>query len=305
MWLATAFALLLLQSPELERNRSIELAGIGFRAGNYVDAQRHIREVLRSEPDNSYANDFLATTYVLQDNLEAALKYWNRIGEPRIADVRTEPPLPINPILWDRAFAFSPAAALSLADFDDTKARINSLGVLSRFRFELVPVRSVGLAPAGQDFDVILHALPAGVFGAGWPGATIALARGLPYETIQYDIRNIRSSGLNLSTLARWDAQKRRVWLRASEPIHRNPRHRVEVSLDARNEMWDIGVEQFTIRKTEAVVSIQSHANARWSWASGLRASNRTSGKLDDRKGFLLTYEASIRHRVLSYRSGA
>ena len=141
--------------------------------------------MLRSEPDNSYANDFLATTYVLQDNLEAALKYWNRIGEPRIADVRTEPPLPINPILWDRAFAFSPAAALSLADFDDTKARINSLGVLSRFRFELVPVRSVGLAPAGQDFDVILHALPAGVFGAGWPGATVAPLHGafLP-ETI-------------------------------------------------------------------------------------------------------------------------
>ena len=99
MWLATAFALLLVQSLELEKNRAIELAGIEFRAGNYVEAQRHIRQVLRNEPRNAYANDFLATTYLLQDNPEAALKYWNRTGAPRIADVRTEPAVPINPIL--------------------------------------------------------------------------------------------------------------------------------------------------------------------------------------------------------------
>ena len=101
--------------------------------------------------------------------------------------------MPINPILWDRAFAFSPAAGLSLADFEDTKARLDSLGVLSRYRFEFVPA---GLA--GQDFDVVVHALPANVFG-GWPGAVVALARGFPYQTLQYDIHNIRSAGLNLS----------------------------------------------------------------------------------------------------------
>src|SRR5262245_19651391 len=164
MWLAAAFALMLLQSPELEKDRAIELAGAGFRDGNYVEAQRTIRQVLRSEPGNAYANDFLATTYLLQDNVEAALKYWNRIGEPRIGDVRTEPALPTNPILWDRSFAFSPAADLSLEDFENTKARIDSLGVLSRFRFELVPDNS-----AGKDFNVVVHALPADVFGAGWP----------------------------------------------------------------------------------------------------------------------------------------
>jgi len=294
MWLATALALLLFQSPPLEKNRAIELAGIGFRAGNYVEAQRHIRKVLRSEPGDAYANDFLATTYLLQDNPEAALKYWNRIGAPRIADVRTEPEVPVNPILWDRAFAFSPAAALSLTDFEDTKARVDSLGVLARYRFEFVPIGA-----AGEDFDIVVRTLPANTFG-GWPGAIVALARGLPYQTIQYDLRNIQSAGLNVSTLARWDSQKRRLWLQASGPIHRDPRHRVEVSLDARNEVWDTGAEQFRLRKTEAAVNIRSQPNARWSWASGVRASSRTSGKLGDRNGFLLTYEASVRRRILS-----
>ncbi len=294
MWLTTALALLLFQSPELEKNRALELAGIGFRAGNYVDAQRHIRRVLRSDPSNAYANDFLATTYLLQDNPEAALKYWNRIGAPRIADVRTEPVMSINPILWDRAFAFSSATVLSLVDFEDTKARLDSLDVLSRYRFEFVPVGATG-----EDFDVVVHALPAGVVG-GWPRTAVALARGLPYQTLQYDVHNIHSAGLNVSTLARWDAQKQRIWLRASKPIGRNPRHRVDVSVDARNEMWDTGLEQFAIRKSEALVRIQTQTNARWSWTSGLRASNRRSAKLNDRNGFLLTYQASLSHRLVS-----
>src|SRR5262245_7449528 len=151
MWLTAALALLFLQAPHLENNRAIELAAIGFRTGNYVEAQRHIRQVLRSEPGDAYANDFLATTYLLQENPEAALKYWNRIGAPHVADVRTEPGAPVNPILWDRAFAFSRAAQLSLADFEDTKARFDSLGVLSRYRFEFVQ------EGAGDDFDVVVH----------------------------------------------------------------------------------------------------------------------------------------------------
>jgi hypothetical protein len=292
MWLATALALLLFQSPQVEKNRAIELAGIGFRAGNYVQAQRHIRKVLRSEPDDAYANDFLATTYLLQNNPEAALKYWNRIGAPRIADIRTEPETPVTTILWDRAFAFSPAAPLSLKDFEDTKARIDSLGVLVRYRFEFMPVGA-----AGEDFDIVLRALAANSFG-GWPGTIVALARGLPYQTVQYDLRNIRSAGLNVATLARWDSQKRRLWLQASEPIHRDPRHRVELSLDGRDEGWNTGAQQFRLRKTEAAISIRSQA--RWSWANRVRASSRTSGKTGDRNGFLLTYEASIRRRVLS-----
>src|SRR5262249_51914072 len=40
--------------------------------------------------------------------------------------------------------------------------------------------------------------------------------------------------------------------------------------------------------------------NARWSWTTGLRASNRRSAKPGDRNGFLLTYEASVGHRLFS-----
>jgi hypothetical protein len=292
MWIAAALALFVFQSPAVEHERAIELAGVGFRAGNYAEAQRYIRKALRSQPDDAYSNDFLATLYLLQDNTEAALKYWNRIGAPRIENVRTGPDVPLNPILWDRSFAFSPGSTLSLTDFENTKARMESLDVFSRLRFELLP--------AGDNFDIVVHPLTRGWSAGGWPGMALSLGRGLPYQTVQYDLANVRSTGTNLSMLVRWDSQKRRVSFGMSGPIKRNPERRFEISMDARDEVWAIEDSQFPIKKLKVSASVKSQVNARWSWTSGIHASTRRSGKAEDRNGVLLTYEAQLRHRVFS-----
>ena len=102
MWTIAALYLFLLQSPESEHRRAldlaaagnveqakailvteqeknpgdkrfpIELAAIGFKAGNYREARRHIHRALRIDPDDVYANDFVATVYLLQNNTESA-----------------------------------------------------------------------------------------------------------------------------------------------------------------------------------------------------------------------------------------
>ena len=274
MWTIAALSLFLLQSPESEHKRAlelaaagnieqakailvteqeknpndkrfpIELAAIGFKAGNYREARRYIHRALRIDPDDIYANDFNATVYLLQNNTEAALKYWNRIGRPHIENVQTDPAVSIDPVLWDRSFAFSPASTLTLEDFRNTKARLEFLDVLSLARFEFVPV--------GESFDVVLHPIPrTGGIGTGKLSTVAALARGLPYQTVEFDFRNLRSAGLNVSSLLRWDPQKRRAWVRAAGPIQKNPQRRLDVSVDGRNENWDLSQEEFTIRKAE------------------------------------------------------
>ena len=70
----------------------VELAGVAFRQKNYPQAIRRLRQATRLEPGDAYANDFLGTAYFLEGNIEASLKYWNRAGKPRIADVREVPP---------------------------------------------------------------------------------------------------------------------------------------------------------------------------------------------------------------------
>ena len=51
-------------------------------ASNAAEAKRNLRTALHRNPDDRYANDFLATLYQLDGNTEAALKYWNRLGKP-------------------------------------------------------------------------------------------------------------------------------------------------------------------------------------------------------------------------------
>ncbi len=116
---------------------TIELAGVAFKQKRYPQAANRMRRALKLAPQDSYANDFLGTVYFLQGNLEASLKYWNRIGKPQIVEVRTESVPQVAPPLLDRAFAFSPASTLQLAEFLATDARIRALGIFPRYQFDL------------------------------------------------------------------------------------------------------------------------------------------------------------------------
>ena len=66
-------------------------------------------------PSDSYANNFLGTAYFLEGNLEASLKYWNRVKSRRSRMFANDPPLRISQALLDHAFAFSPAAIADAA----------------------------------------------------------------------------------------------------------------------------------------------------------------------------------------------
>jgi tetratricopeptide (TPR) repeat protein len=101
----------------------IELAGLAYKRQDFPAAIRDLRQALRLDPDDRYANDFLGTLYFLRQNLDAALQYWNRIGKPRVDAVRAEPEPRIRPALLDRAFAFAPQACLSCATYGPQKPR--------------------------------------------------------------------------------------------------------------------------------------------------------------------------------------
>ncbi len=95
------------------------------------EAARHLRRALRLDPTDSYGNDFLGTVYFLQGNIEAALKYWNRVGKPQIVEVRSQPTPQVNAALLDRALAFAPASVLRLPDLLTTEVRIRGLEIFS------------------------------------------------------------------------------------------------------------------------------------------------------------------------------
>ena len=110
----------------------LAMASSAFRAEHFTEAEKHLKSVLRIHPADHFVNDFLGTTYLLDGNFDAALKYWSRAGKPRVREIHIDPPLQIEAIRLDHTFAFSRASLLTPAAYGETRRRLDSLGVRVR-----------------------------------------------------------------------------------------------------------------------------------------------------------------------------
>lgn len=255
----------------------VELAGIAFKRKNYIQATRDLRKALRLTPNDTYTNDFLGTTYYLQGNLEAALKYWNRVGKPQIVNVREDPTPRISPALLDHAFAFSPAAKLTLPEFLDTSTRVRGLGVFPHYQFDL------NARPDGN-FDAVFRARELNGFGDGKLEALFLLFRGLPFQEINPASFNLGRRAINFDSMFRWDAQKRRIFAGLSGPFERSAKYRWDFTVDLRNENWALRngfagpapvLASFNMRTAVGGFNLASFAGDRFTWSAGAEFSRR------------------------------
>ena len=250
---------------------AIELGGVAFRQKRYSEAARWLRLGLRLNPQDSYVNDFLGTIYFLQGNLEAALKYWNRIDKPQIDSLRIQPGLRTDPALLDRAFAFAPAGTLRLPDFLTTQARIEGLGIFPSYRLGLD-------AKEDGKFDASFDAPERNGFGSTKWEALVSTFRGAFYETLYPEYFNLGGMAENISSLVRWDKEKRRVEAYFSAPAWHNPSYRYRVGVDARNENW-IDPQTLSgalnLRREAVSGEIASFSSGAWSWLAGAELSHR------------------------------
>jgi predicted double-glycine peptidase len=270
----------LLALPELG------LASKAFREENLSEARQHLTAALNVNPSDAYANDFLATVYFLQDNTEAALKYWNRAGKPSVENILIDPPLRTESVLVDRAFAFSRGSVLNLSDFEKTQARLGALGVFSRYRMELSPSSS------NERFDVTLRAAEkAGANYWSW-------ARGLPFQSVTPEISNIGGKAINTGSILRWDPNKRRALLFLQTPVQGNPSRGVRISIDGRDEMWTSESGDFRMKYLRATVEMQGVPSGRWSWTSGATVSNRRFSN-EFAEGVELKYSGSVTRTLI------
>lgn len=256
---------------------SVELAGIAFKQKNYPRTIRRLRQALHSEPNDAYANDFLATTYFLEGNLEASLKYWNRIGKPQIDEVHEDPSPRVSPVLLDHALAFSPAAMLTLPQFLDSQTRIQGLGIFPQFHFDL-SARSDG------NFNLVFRAQELDGFGDSKLESLLLFFQGLPFQEVNPQFYNLHGQAINFVSTYRWDAQKRRIFAQSSGPFEHSAKYRWEFSTDLRDENWAIRngftgpapvLASFNMRHEMAAFDLASYAGDRFRWSAGAEVSHR------------------------------
>ena len=267
-----------------DKRYAIELAGVEYRLGNLAAARADLRDALRLDSGDPYANEFLGTLYFLNGNIDAALKYWNRVHKPRIASIEISPEPRLSPTLVDRAIAFPPGETLRRDQYDSTLAWLRATDALGNFRTELE-------ARESGDFAAVIH----------WPGApktwmwAASTLASVPFQTARFDFRNIGGEAITVSALARWDAQKRRLAASISGPLAEDPRRRYNFFADARSETWNLGqAPDFRLQKIDAGASLRFIPSGRFSWETGFGAASRSyAGAPQFDPGFDFRYFAS------------
>jgi tetratricopeptide (TPR) repeat protein len=254
-----------------------ELAGVAFKQKHYPQATRRLRQALKLAPQDAYANDFLGTIYFLQGNLDASLKYWNRVGKPQVVELRADPSNQVSPALLDRAFAFSPASTLQWREFRATDARIRFLGIFPRYHFDL-------RAREDDKFDVWFRSQERNGFGSTKGEALFLLLRGLPFLSVNPEYYNLRHEAINLASMFRWDPQKRRLLAQFSSPFQHSAKYRYQVAADLRNENWALRnsdaapsppLATLNLRREVLGFSLASPASGQWHWSAGAEISHR------------------------------
>jgi hypothetical protein len=276
----------------------IELAGLAYKRQDFAAAIRNLHRALRLDPDDRYANDFLGTLYFLRQNLEAALTYWNRIGKPRVDEVRVEPEPRIRPALLDRAFAFAPASMLELRELRATEASLDQLGTFSRRQFHLAP------RDGQEDSDLIVRLDERNGWGdTKWQGL-ISMLRGAPYATLFPAWYNLRRSAANLTALVRFDPNKLRLLAAFERPAGGNPNLRWRYFVDGRKENWNLtrsfhgsgaASSDLGLQKVEAGAEIGGIIGENWGWSGAASVADQIFSRAP--AGEYFTNGVSLKYR--------
>ncbi|HLH08610.1 MAG TPA: tetratricopeptide repeat protein [Terriglobales bacterium] len=255
----------------------IELAGLAFKQKDYPAAIRWLRMALRIDRNDDYANNFAATVYYLEGNTEAAIRYWNRTGKPTLQKVVFDPMPRLRADVLDRAFAFSPGSVLELGDLITSERRVEGLGIFPVYGFRLA-------ARDDGKFDIGFNAQERNGFGNNKLQALVSIFSGAFYQTVYPAYYNLVRSAVNVTSLIRWDAQKRRGALNLSGPWRLNSKWRYTFGMDLRNENWAIRdsfsgpapvLGSLNLRRAVVSGGVESFTSGRWGWSAGAEVSYR------------------------------
>ncbi len=258
-----------------------ERAGAEYRLNDLSAAKRDLRRSMHLDPSDSYVAEFLGTIYLLEGNLEAALKYWNLVYKPRLAAVAAIPAPKTRKRLLDRALQFSAPAVLNSDSLLKTDALLANLQVFPNRRTEISPVTS---SSNSDDYKATLSLTERNGWGSSLLDGAISLLSGLPYETIYPSYYNLRGDAFNFDSLLRWDSQKRRVSVIAEFPLFQQPAQRLRIFIDARDENWNLSrtfsggstpITDLNLKRFAGGAELHLVESSRWGLTTGFEATSR------------------------------
>lgn len=194
-----------------------ELAGVRFAQRRWVEASNLASTALAREPHDTYAADVLGSSRFMLDDVEGALRAWNRINTPTLDTVRITGLTRTRYALVVQALGLAEEEVLTADAFGVARRRLESLPDLSSTRLALRPTEEHF---AVADIAVVERGtLPRGpiqwVATAAQAGLERELSIGLPGRTGQ---------GETWSGKVRWWEHRPQVALSFAAPLTAGPR---------------------------------------------------------------------------------
>lgn len=194
-----------------------ELAGVRFAQRRWVEASSLASTALARDPRDSYAADVLGSSRFMLDDVEGALRAWNRISKPTLDTVRITGLTRTRYALVVQALGLTEEQVLTADAFGVARRRLESLPDLSSTRLALRPDEDHF---AVADIAVVERAtLPRGPIQ--WAAA--AAQAGLERE-LSIDLPGRTGQGETWSGDVRWWEHRPRVAVSFAAPLTTGPR---------------------------------------------------------------------------------
>src|SRR5207245_1484645 len=166
---------------------------------------------------------------------------------------------------------------LELPELLLSHSRVHGLGIFPSYSFDLV-------AREDGAFDVVFRDWERNGWGHNRKEGLFLLLRGLPFQTINPELYNLKHEAINFVSVFRWDAEKRRVTAQLSSPFKHNPKFNYQLFTDLRSENWNIQTSfqgpttllgSLNLRREAIGANFTSFASSRWRWSAGAEISHR------------------------------
>jgi len=187
-----------------------ELSNAYLGAGDVDRARDALHHALRIDPTNGAAADLIAAVELSEGEIQTALGYWNRAGNPIVNEVFHNTNIAFGHWTVQNGNAFKPGQMLTYAQWRTTQLRLLETDLFSNVGFAIEP------APSAPKYNpVILTTAKVNDL----TNLAFDIVKGAPWKTSYLNWWDIANSGISMNSSYRWDYNRKRGELRVHAPL--------------------------------------------------------------------------------------
>jgi len=280
---------------------STELANVYLGAGDIDSARAALQRAIRIDPTNVAAADLIAAVELSEGEVQTALRYWNRSGNPIVNEVLHNTNISFGHWTVKDGNAFQPGHMLTYAQWRTTQLRLFETDIFSNVGIAIEP------APTSPKYNPVILTTDK---VNDLTNLAFDVVKGAPWQTSYLNWWDIANSGISLNSSYRWDYNRKRGELQLHAPIPVPGILFLSATGIWRSERWDVAPvlqndagadNRFLFKSTGVRAELKYIPYFRFDFGGGFEYTNRAANGnlpqlyLDSSNSAKAIFQASFR----------